>query len=61
MSKLTRTFAALLALAASISLAACGGGDDSSSDDSSASSGEPVEIEFWHGQTAGAGRAACRR
>ena len=53
MSKLTRTFAALLALAASISLAACGGSDDSSSDDSSASSGEPVEIEFWHGQTQG--------
>ncbi len=52
MSKL-RTSAALLALAASISLAACGGGDDSSSDDSSASSGEPVEIEFWHGQTQG--------
>jgi multiple sugar transport system substrate-binding protein len=52
-SKLTRTFAALLALAASISLAACGGSDDSSSDDSSASSGEPVEIEFWHGQTQG--------
>jgi len=52
-SKLTRAFAALLALATSISLAACGGGDDSSSDDSSASSGEPVEIEFWHGQTQG--------
>jgi multiple sugar transport system substrate-binding protein len=52
-SKLTRAFAALLALAASISLAACGGDDDSSSDDSSASSGEPVEIEFWHGQTQG--------
>jgi multiple sugar transport system substrate-binding protein len=52
-SKLTRAFAALLALAVSISLAACGGGDDSSSDDSSASSGEPVEIEFWHGQTQG--------
>ena len=53
MSKLTRAFAALLALATSISLAACGGSDDSSSDDSSASSGEPVEIEFWHGQTQG--------
>jgi multiple sugar transport system substrate-binding protein len=51
--KLTRTFAALLALAASIALAACGGGDDSSDDSSSASSGEPVEIEFWHGQTQG--------
>jgi multiple sugar transport system substrate-binding protein len=52
-SKLTRAFAALLALATSISLAACGGSDDSSSDSSSASSGEPVEIEFWHGQTQG--------
>jgi multiple sugar transport system substrate-binding protein len=53
-SKLTRAFAALLALATSISLAACGGDDDSSSgDSSSASSGEPVEIEFWHGQTQG--------
>lgn len=55
MSKLIRTFAALVALAAAISIAACGGGDDSQSGDTSASggSGEPVEIEFWHGQTQG--------
>ena len=55
MSKLMRTFAALVALAAAISIAACGGGDDSQSGDTSASggSGEPVEIEFWHGQTQG--------
>ena len=55
MSKLMRTFAALVALGAAISIAACGGGDDSQSGDTSASggSGEPVEIEFWHGQTQG--------
>jgi multiple sugar transport system substrate-binding protein len=52
-SKLTRALAALLALAAAIGIAACGGGDDKESGDTSASSGEPVEIEFWHGQTQG--------
>jgi multiple sugar transport system substrate-binding protein len=51
-SKLTRALAALLTLAAAAALAACGGGDDTSGD-TSASSGEPVEIEFWHGQTQG--------
>ena len=55
MSKLMRALAALVALGAAISIAACGGGDDSTSGDTSASggSGEPVEIEFWHGQTQG--------
>ena len=54
MSKLTWTLAALLALAVALALAACGGDDDGDAgDDSSASSGEPVEIEFWHGQTQG--------
>jgi multiple sugar transport system substrate-binding protein len=53
LSKLSRAFAALVALAAAISLAACGGGDDEQSGDTSASGGEPVEIEFWHGQTQG--------
>jgi multiple sugar transport system substrate-binding protein len=53
-SKLNRAFTVLVALAAAISIGACGGGDDEQSDDSSASSsGEPVEIEFWHGQTQG--------
>ena len=33
-------------------IAGCGG-DDESSDDEGASSGEPVEITFWHGQTQG--------
>jgi multiple sugar transport system substrate-binding protein len=47
-----RALAALLTLAAAIALAACGGGDDSTGE-TSASSGEPVEIEFWHGQTQG--------
>jgi multiple sugar transport system substrate-binding protein len=52
-SKLTRALAALVALAAAISLGACGGGDDEESGDTTASGGEPVEIEFWHGQTQG--------
>ena len=43
----------LVALAAAISLGACGGGDDEESGDTTASGGEPVEIEFWHGQTQG--------
>ncbi len=54
MSKLMRTLAALVALGVAISIAACGGGDDSQSGDTSASGdsgGQPVEIEFWHGQT----------
>ena len=53
MSKLTRALAGLVALAAAISLGACGGGDDEESGDTTASGGEPVEIEFWHGQTQG--------
>jgi multiple sugar transport system substrate-binding protein len=52
-SKLTRALAALLTLSAVIALAACGGDDDDSGGDTAASSGEPVEIEFWHGQTQG--------
>ncbi len=52
-SKLTRAFAALMAMAAAISIAACGGGDDEGDDTSASSGGEPVEIEFWHGQTQG--------
>jgi multiple sugar transport system substrate-binding protein len=52
-SKLTRALAGLAALAAAISLGACGGGDDEESGDTTASGGEPVEIEFWHGQTQG--------
>src|SRR5262245_38930254 len=47
-----RALAAVLTLAAAMALAACGGGDDTTGD-TSASSGEPVEIEFWHGQTQG--------
>ena len=54
MSKLTRALAALVALATSVSLAACGGGDDEQTGSTSADTGgEPVEIEFWHGQTQG--------
>ena len=54
MSKLMRALAALVALAASVSLAACGGGDDEQTGSTSADTGgEPVEIEFWHGQTQG--------
>jgi multiple sugar transport system substrate-binding protein len=45
--------AALVALAAALSIVACGGDDDESGDDSGSSTGEPVEIEFWHGQTQG--------
>jgi multiple sugar transport system substrate-binding protein len=51
-SKLTRALAALLTLSAAVALAACGGDDDSGGD-TAASSGEPVEITFWHGQTQG--------
>jgi multiple sugar transport system substrate-binding protein len=51
-SKLTRAIAAMLALAA-VAVGACGGSDDEEGDDSSANGGEPVEIEFWHGQTQG--------
>jgi multiple sugar transport system substrate-binding protein len=59
-SKLTRALAALAAVAAAMFVVGCGGGDDGGSGDGSASSGdsasgggEPVEIEFWHGQTQG--------
>ena len=45
--------AALMALVIAALLAACGGGDDEESEDSASSGGEPVEIEFWHGQTRG--------
>ena len=55
MSKLMRVLAALVALAAAVSLAACGGGDDERTRRHlrRRSGGEPVEIEFWHGQTQG--------
>ncbi len=52
MSRLRRMLAASVAMAAAVLLVACGG-DDEGDDDSAASSGEPVEIEFWHGQTQG--------
>ena len=60
MSRLMRVIAALAAVTAALLVAACGGGDDggdgggsASSGDSGSSGGEPVEIEFWHGQTQG--------
>ena len=55
MSKLMRVLAALVALVAALAIAACGGDDDDSGsgDETAASTGEPVEIEFWHGQTQG--------
>ena len=42
-----------LLLAAALAVAGCGGSDDETSGDSGSSSGEPVEITFWHGQTQG--------
>jgi multiple sugar transport system substrate-binding protein len=51
-SRLTKALAALMALAAALLLVACGG-DDEEGDDSATSTGEPVEITFWHGQTQG--------
>jgi multiple sugar transport system substrate-binding protein len=52
--KLTRLLAALMVLVAALSIAACGDDDDDSGDgEPSASTGEAVEIEFWHGQTQG--------
>ncbi len=54
MLKLTRVLMALAAaVAVVVALGACGDGDDEGSSDSAASSGETVEIEFWHGQTQG--------
>ena len=51
-TRLGTSLAALILLGGAI--AGCGGDDDSSSDSTSASNGgEPVEIEFWHGQTQG--------
>ena len=52
-SRFMRALAALMALVIAALLAACGGGDDEESEDSESSGGEPVEIEFWHGQTQG--------
>ncbi len=52
MSKILRAMLLLVALATATALVACGG-SDSSSDDNGGSSGEPVEITFWHGQTQG--------
>ena len=49
--RLGMSVAALVLLGGAI--AGCGGGDDSSDDSSASNGGEPVEIEFWHGQTQG--------
>ncbi len=50
--RLGTSLAALVLLGGAI--AGCGGDDDESSDESGGeSSGEPVEITFWHGQTQG--------
>ena len=43
----------LVALAAAALLVGCGGGDDNDDGGTQASKGEPVEIEFWHGQVEG--------
>ena len=43
----------LVALAATALLVGCGGGDDNDEGGTQASKGEPVEIEFWHGQVEG--------
>jgi multiple sugar transport system substrate-binding protein len=45
------SLAALVLLGGAI--AGCGGDDDSGDGSSTSSGGEPVEIEFWHGQTQG--------
>ena len=45
--------AGALVLAAALAVAGCGGSDDETSGDTGSSSGEPVEITFWHGQTQG--------
>ena len=49
--RLGTSVAALVLLGGAI--AGCGGGGDSSDDSSASNGGEPVEIEFWHGQTQG--------
>ena len=49
--RLGTSVAALVLLGGAI--AGCGGGDESSDDTSASNGGEPVEIEFWHGQTQG--------
>ena len=50
-TRLGTSVAALVLLGGAI--AGCGGGGDSSDDSSASNGGEPVEIEFWHGQTQG--------
>jgi multiple sugar transport system substrate-binding protein len=45
--------AGALVLAAALAVAGCGGSDDETGADTGSSSGEPVEITFWHGQTQG--------
>ena len=50
----------LVALAATALLAGCGGGDDNDDGDTQASTGEPVEIKFWHGQTQGTASCCSR-
>ena len=49
--RLGTSLAALVLVGGAI--AGCGGDDESSDSDSGGSSGEPVEIAFWHGQTQG--------
>ncbi|MET0823664.1 MAG: ABC transporter substrate-binding protein [Solirubrobacterales bacterium] len=49
--RLGTSLAALVLLGGAI--AGCGGDDESSDDSGGDSSGEPVEITFWHGQTQG--------
>ncbi len=50
-TRLGTSLAALVLLGGAI--AGCGGGDESTDDSSASNGGEPVEIEFWHGQTQG--------
>ena len=50
-TRLGASVAALALLGGAI--AGCGGGDESSDETSASTGGEPVEIEFWHGQTQG--------
>jgi multiple sugar transport system substrate-binding protein len=45
--------AGALVLAVALAVAGCGGSDDETGADTGSSSGEPVEITFWHGQTQG--------
>jgi multiple sugar transport system substrate-binding protein len=53
-SKRRRRWALAAAAGFALLIAGCGGGDDDGDEGGSpASSGEPVEIEFWHGQTQG--------